>query len=63
MYSEKDYLFFDYSRGEEDISRVVEVYKDRPIYVLFKTQENRKLFEKFKLNPAGPIRSYQLMIE
>jgi hypothetical protein len=63
MYSEKDYLFFDYSRGEEDISRVVEVYKDRPIYVLFKTEENRKLFEKFKLNPAGPIRSYQLMIE
>jgi hypothetical protein len=39
------------------------VYKDRPIYVLFKTEENRKLFEKFKLNPAGPIRSYQLMIE
>ena len=63
MYSKSDYLFLDYSKGEEDIFRAVEYYKDRPKYVLFKTPENEEKFMKLQLVPAGPIRTYMILTE
>ncbi|MHA2342415.1 MAG: ArnT family glycosyltransferase [Candidatus Hodarchaeales archaeon] len=60
MYTEHDYLFLDYSHGAEDIPRVVDYYKNKSLYVLFKDANYVKKFDEFTLTPAGPIRTYEL---
>jgi 4-amino-4-deoxy-L-arabinose transferase-like glycosyltransferase len=59
-YTTKDYLFLDYRYAPEDIPRVVEFYKNRSIYVLFKDESDKEKFSEFQLAPAGPIRAYEL---
>ena len=62
-YTTKNYLFLDYRYAPEDIPQVVEYYKDRPIYVIFKDERSEEKFSHFQLAPAGPIRTYTVDVK
>jgi|GEM_PF-4213896 len=49
-YTEKSYIFLDYSHAPEDIPRVLKFYTERPRYVLLYQESHRKYFEGFNLS-------------
>ena len=49
-YTEKSYIFLDYSQSTADIPRVLEYYRNRPRYVLLYGESHRKFFTGFNLS-------------
>lgn len=60
MYTEKEYLFLDYSQGEKEIDKAIKLLNGREMVVLFKTEQNKEVFKGYALEPTSPVRAYRI---